>query len=350
MSGSDTEGDEVFGVERANRTQTASNVGRNKVGRPRKTVDHRDIEKLGIVSVPPNIKDVSDDELVYSTCLLYDNPHLFKNVFNLFRHMKSDRVSIRFEKGGIKMLTWDKECNSRIYVEIYGERMNTYYCEKVLDLEFSIENPRKRLQSLSKENTEIQFSTTRHYEKDFIEMTLRNETISLRNVDKIHVDLPEKIDWSVVDDVKKEKHYPVKFEMPFGMFKDTISDIHVMSPDKGKFTIEKVGLEPLQFNYKYRDNRGDHEAEFEDLGKINLISTVDDDYPFAAPIFVERLKLLAGALISKSIHISVDETEDLIFTMYLDQEEGVDKKPIFGTEKACIKVLTKLANKPSENM
>jgi hypothetical protein len=319
---------------------------KKRVGRPRKTIERRDMVHEGVVNVPSNINEVSDDNLVYTMRLLYENPHMFRNIFNLFKHMKSDRVSIRFERDRVKMFTWDKLKQSRIYVEIYGEKMNSYYCEKPLDLEFCVENPKKRLQSLSKENTEIEITATRQWETERIKMTLRNETSSMRGDDNLNVDLPEDIDWSVEDDIAKEKYYPIKFEMVFKTFKETISNISLMLSANGKFTIEKTGLEQLRFCYNYDDSLGDHDEWFEDSGKINLRSSVEEDYPFAAPVFVERVKLLAGSLISDVIHISVDDREDLIFTMFLDQEEGDDKKKIPGTEKAYIKVLTRLAELP----
>jgi intracellular sulfur oxidation DsrE/DsrF family protein len=319
---------------------------KKRVGRPRKTIERRDIVHEGVVHVPSNLNDVTDESLVYTVRLLYENPHMFKNIFNLFKHMKSDSVSIRFEKDRVKMFTWDKLKTSRIYVEIDGNKMNSYYCEKTLDLQFRVENPKKRLQSLSKENTEIQITANRRWEKERIEMTLRNETNSMRGVDNINVDLPEDVDWHVEEDIANEKYYPIKFEMIFKTFKDTISNISLMLSADGKFSIEKTGLEQLRFCYNYDDSLGDHDEYFEDSGKINLRSSVGENYPFAAPVFVERVKLLAGSLISDVIHISVDEKKDLIFTMYLDQEEDENKKLIPGTEKAYIKVLTRLAELP----
>ena len=198
---------------------------KKRVGRPRKTIERRDIVHEGVVHVPSNLNDVTDESLVYTVRLLYENPHMFKNIFNLFKHMKSDSVSIRFEKDRVKMFTWDKLKTSRIYVEIDGNKMNSYYCEKTLDLQFRVENPKKRLQSLSKENTEIQITANRRWEKERIEMTLRNETNSMRGVDNINVDLPEDVDWHVEEDIANEKYYPIKFEMIFKTFKDTISNI-----------------------------------------------------------------------------------------------------------------------------
>jgi len=318
---------------------------KKKVGRPKKTIPRRDIVHEGVVDVPCNLHTASDDKLVYSMRLLYENPGMFKSIFNLLKSMGSDRVSVRFEKTKVKMYTTDSKKNSRIYIVIHGDKMNSYYCEKTLDLEFSVENPRKKLQSLQREITEIELTTTRKWETEHFYITLRNETTSMRNESKTKVDLPGEEDcWTPVeDDLSKERWYPIKFEMSFKAFKQTINNIFLHLGNDGKFTIEKTGLENLRFHFPYEDSLGDDDSIFEDHGKINLISSVEDGEPFAAPVLVERVKLLAGTLISDTIGISVDERDDLIFTMMLDQIEDDDKKLMPGTDSAYIKVLTKLA-------
>jgi intracellular sulfur oxidation DsrE/DsrF family protein len=325
--------------------RTIKPAPKKKVGRPKKTILRRDIVHEGIVSVPCNLQSASDEKLVYSMRLLYENPGMFKNIFNLLKSMGSDRASIRFEQTQVKIFTTDSKGDSRIYIVIHGDKMNSYYCERTLDLEFSVENPRKKLQSLQREITEIELIATRKWEKEHFEIVLRNETTSMRNESRIKVDLPEIEDcWTEVEeDLAKEKRYPIKFEMMFKAFKQTVNNIFNHLGNAGKFTIEKTGLEELRFHFPYEDGLGHDNNTFEDAGKINLISTVEDGEPFAAPVYVERVKLLAGTLISDIISISVDEHDDLIFTMFLDQEEDDYKRLIPGTDSAYIKVLTKLA-------
>lgn len=315
------------------------------VGRPKKTVMRRDIVQEGIVDVPCNLNTVSDDQLVYSMRLLYENPNMFKNIFNLFKSMGSDRVSIRFEKTKVKMFTTDIKNTSRIYIVIRGDKMNSYYCEKTLDIELSIENPRKVFQALQKEITEIELVTTRKWETSHLEMNLHNETMSMTGESNLKVDLPEIEDcWSTVEeDLAKEKWYPIKFDLPFTVFKQTINKIFSILGGDGKFTIEKTGLEDVRFYYDFVDSQGGHNERFKDSGKINLRSSVQDGEPFAAPVFVDRIKPLSGTMISKNIGISVSERDDLIFTILLDEDEGDDKKLVPGTESAYIKVLTCLA-------
>lgn len=350
MAGESDDTSDDFGIKNYTddkyRTAAEKSTTKKKVGRPKKTIARRDIVHEGVVDIPCNLHTASDDKLVYSMRLLYENPGMFKSIFNLLKSMGSDRVSIRFEKTQVKMYTTDSKANSRIYIVIHGSRMNSYYSEKTLDLEFSVENPRKKLQSLQREITEIELTTTRKWETEHFYITLRNETTSMRNESKIKVDLPENGDcWTPVEgDLAKEKWYPIKFEMSFKAFKQTINNIFLHLGNDGKFTIEKTGLENLRFHFPYEDALGVDDSIFEDHGKINLISSVEDGEPFAAPVLVERVKLLAGTLISDTIGISVDERHDLIFTMLLDQIEDDDKKTIPGSESSYIKVLTKLAD------
>lgn len=314
------------------------------VGRPRKTIMRRAIVKEGIVDVPSNLNSVSDDQLVYSMRLLYENPAMFKNIFNLLKCMESDSISIRFEKTKVKMFTTDFRGHNRIYIVINGDKMNSYYCEKTMDLDLSIENPMKVFQSLQKEITEIELATTKKWETDHIAMNLHNETMSMTGESELKVDLPSDEDcWSEVETaLAKEKWYPVKFDLPFKVFKQTINKIHNILGSDGKFTIEKTGMEHIRFKYDFVDGQGNQNESFKDSGKINLRSSVQDGEPFASPIFVDRLKRLSGTMISENISLSVSEREDLIFTMLLDQDEDDKKKLIPGTESSYIKVLTKL--------
>jgi hypothetical protein len=330
------------------RSHQSSSSSRGKVGRPKKQIPRRDIVNEGIVRTPCNADSASDEQLVYSMRLLYENPGMFKNIFNLLRSMGIVYVHAKFEPECIRMFTDDEDRNkgksssNRIYIVINGNRMNSYYCEKPLEMGFSVDNLIKKLQSLHKEVTEIEITTTRKWETEHLCINLHNETTSMRNESIIKVDKPsiQTQRWeSVEEDLSKEKSYPIRFEMSYKAFKQAINNISVHLKDKQTFTIEKTGLENLRFHFPYENSLGSDSNIFEDHGKINLISNVEDDEPFAASVQVSNIKLLTGTLITDTIGISVDEQRDLIFTMLLDQMEDRDKKLIPGSESAYIKVL-----------
>jgi hypothetical protein len=316
---------------------------KRSVGRPKKKIDRRTIKMEGVVSQPSNSETAKEEALLYSMELLYANPLMFKNIFVLLKHMKVTHIYARFEKDCVKFYSSSQSEINRIYIKVFGDKMNRYYCRKTLEVEFDIQNWLNRLKTLSKENTEIFFNTTRNDENRGLYMVMRDETLEINYEDTIYINIPER---SGIEQIEKElgleDDYSIKFELSFKKFKEIIANTSQLVD---YFEIEKAGSENLTFKYPYRDDLGKHDTTFENPKKIYLKSKVPEGSIFSVQVDVARVKLLSGASVAESVQVAVDEGRDLIFTIYLDREYTDDKKIVAGSECACVKVMTKLKGK-----
>jgi hypothetical protein len=322
-------------------------------GRPKKQVQRVVIPKEGVVSAPSNKSiENSHPSLVNALEVVYDNPTMFKKIFHLFKVMAVETVRIKFDERNIKMYAVDHIGTNRIYVKIFGERMNRYYCENVIEIGCNPMRINEKLAALSKDHGKIVIATNRHCKRSKITIILVNDEMQEDGVDNIEIDEVDIYDWSVEDQLKTENSYPIQFELPSKFFKKKIADF---SRGCDILRIEKTGRENLRFSYNHRDKRGRHDSYFKNSSIINLNSLLEEDDLFSTSVYLEYIKPFASALIADEIYISADKERDLIFTAYLDQEEktipGKQKKyKVLDTEKCVIKVITEIVKSKRDGL
>src|SRR5208282_3627505 len=112
---------------------------------------------------------------------------------------------------------------SKIYVKIFGSRMNRYYCDEPLEIGFSPTNINKILQTLTKDHGQIIIASNRQYKRSKICIILSNDEMAEDSVYNIEIDNVEPYDWSIEEDLEKEEYYPIKFELPAKYFKKKVS-------------------------------------------------------------------------------------------------------------------------------
>ncbi len=316
---------------------------RSTVGRPPKKIERNDIPKKGVQTVPSNLQTAEDPALVYAVELLYINPGMFKKIFGLFKNLKVEETEMRFCPDGLKMLSKDKLGTSQIFVNIYGHQMNWYYCKKEVILQCSISSFRKRLQNISKEASEIRLCSTENDIDKVFKIIFCNTSQISKSKDNINITPAELAEWEVEKIIEQEKYYKLHFEIGSKNFKELVASFS--GNQVKEFNIIKSGTDILKFEYNYTDSLGNHEEEFENPSKINLISHVEENDVFSVSVQLARIKSLVSSIIAKNIIVSVDENKPIIFTMNLDEdiEPTPDKKTIPNTEKAYIKIVTNLS-------
>lgn len=330
------ENDEKSEAESTNiSTSDADKEPKKKPGRPKKQVHKKPIEKLGIVNEPSNIK-TADPRKINIFEIFYDNPMMFKKIFNLFKSMSSEFIRFRIEKEEFKMFSFDHDKHNQIYIRIFGSRMNRYYFSKVLEFGISSNNIQKILQTLNKDCSKICWYTNQQYERSKIHISLFNDEMCELSVYSVDLNQIDDYDWDVEREIKLEKDYPLSFDLPFKYFKKKINDFKSLGDI---MKIEKHGEKNLNIN-TFSDNKGCQNTFFHNSEKIHLHSEVKPDEIFSTSVFIEHLIPLSSSLISDFIHIAVCINQKIIFTAYLDQDERPNKDKILGTEKCEIKILT----------
>jgi hypothetical protein len=318
-------------------------VKRKKPGRPPKIIVKKIIPKEGIVLRPTNkYYEASAPLLVNVLELVYDNPIMFKKIFHLFKVMRVSSVRMRFDANEIKMLAVDHCEKSNILVRISGAAMNRYYCEEAIEIGCKPTQINKKFATLSREHGRIVISTNRRHKRSRITMVFSHDVMQEDSVDNIEVYEVEECDWKIESALKKENSYPIHFDLPSKYFKKKVSDFETQCEI---LRIEKIGSENLRFCYTYDDKKGRHDSYYKNPGLINLVSSLEEDEVFSTSVYLGHIKNISSALVTENIHIAADTTNDLIFTMYLDQEEreipnSNKKYKVHGSEKCVIKIVT----------
>lgn len=314
---------------------------KKRPGRPKKEIPKKVIPKLGIVDEPSNMKLTNDPRMLNSFELVYDNPIMFKKIFTLFKSMAvEDSIRIKLEKTFIKMYAVDMTASTQIFVKIRGDRMNRYYTSRVLEFGLDPIKIQKILQTLNKDYTKMAWFTSVQFENSKIKIGLSNDEMeedSVYTIDHVQID---PYDWSVETELEQEHDYPLKFELPFKFFKKKVTDFKLLGD---VMKIEKHGEHPLKLSYNFSNNRGDQTTIFRNPCKINLVSRIEPGEIFSTSVYLDRIKPLAGTLISDNIQISAHKQQKIIFTALLDQDERSSKEKIPDSEKCEIKILIKIS-------
>ena len=325
---------------------------KKRPGRPRKEISNKVIDCKGIVDEPSNI-DLENESphAVNILELQYENPSMFKKIFSLFKSMEVDgNINVIFDRESVKMYAIDRNKKNKIFINIFGSKMNRYYIDEPLEINISLNNWYKALQTLNKDYTEIVINTNRKNSKSKLKLLLVNDSIGERSEYNIDFILPKECNWEEMEEViESEKEYPIKFILPYKFFKKKVTDFKLLG-DKMLIVID--GKNPLKLSYNFKDRKGTHNTHFIAPEKIELQSTIGADDLFSSTVLLEYIKNLAGANISDNIIISADMKKDLIFTILLDMDEKATSKKnkIENSEKCQIKIVTPICRFESANI
>jgi hypothetical protein len=307
-------------------------------GRPRINKPRAKIPRNGIVKKPTIYNSKTSPDLLPVVELVYENPIMFKKIFNLFKGMGSDSCNIIFEEKYVLIYTKDHLMKNTVYVMIYGDKMNSYYRGEPLSIKMSNTNIQKVLHTVNKVNGKITIYTTKQFKNKSLYMIIHDDELDADSVNEFEIDSVD-IDQdirNINELIEDEETYPVKMEIPFKAFKRKINELLQLS-ERVRFV--KKGSSPLRIDFEFGNHRGNQRFRFSNSEKVNLRSTVPEDTVFSAPLNLSYIKPLAGSLITDSINISLDSQKGAIFTAMLDFDE-IQGKKISGTEKSCIKTIT----------
>ena len=310
-----------------------------KKNSPRKVIPRKDTPKEGIVKEPSNAT-ADDPQEVHVLEFVYDNPHMIKKMFNMFKSMAVQDIRLRFEPEIIKIKTTDRVKKSTIYSEIYSDKLNRYYCEKTFEIGLIPNDIQKITSTINADINKITIISTRRFEKSKLRIVLTCNELDVYKDYTIDINSVDDYDWGITKEIELEKDYPIKFELTTKFFKKAIADAKLLAD---VIRIEKNGDGPLDMSYAFTNKRGDQHSFFKNNKKINLRSTITSDDLFSCSVYLDHIKPISTSLITDSINISASKTHKLIFTALLDQEE-TGKEKIENSEVCRIYILTDIIN------
>lgn len=312
---------------------------KRRPGRPRKNVPRKKIERTGLVDKPED----SD----YSIELIYENPMMFKKIFALFKAYGIQNIHMTFDHTGVCMFSISKERDIKIFIEIFGNKLNSYYCARDLTVTVDTENFNNIFQSINKDFSKIILATTRQQQSSRIFMHFVDEEneksqyeIELSpNANNVNETCSQ-----IGEILKLEQQYPIAFDLPSKYLKHKITEYGNLKTNKICIQQEINNNDrEIFFSCETLDRKISNKSPLTNTNKMNLQSTYDSPW-FIAPIFITNLRPLANSLISDKLRLSVDEQRDLICTSWLDGDvDEKTKNKLADSDKCRVRVIISLA-------
>jgi hypothetical protein len=281
-------------------------------GRPRKINPKPKPIKKGIVSVPYN----EDQHIEFE----YDNPMIFKKIWDFFKIMAVNRIKINFLHDKMILSCQDHLKKSDIYVEIDCSKVNHYYCKEELEINLLNKNLELIMKTIDKTCNSVTFLSNINNNQKYLNIIFKNDV----GIDEIHnIELIGNYDFILNKNKFEDQDYTIKFKLSGQYFKKMITNIKSFS---GEATIKKDGIdEPLMITYTKNDKK---------IKSINILnkniipieSKLGEDDTFRTSFNVEYIKPISSSLLSEYIHIYADENKPLMFHANLN--EGIIKMKI----------------------
>jgi hypothetical protein len=305
---------------------------KKKPGRPRKKNTNVVIPKKTLID--GNFNKIVD--------ILYENPGMFKKIFNIFKNYSVEDIHIKFEKEVMKMYSTDSIKKNKIYVEIYGNKMYKYECHDPTKIIISLCVAKRILTEITKESSTCGFTIEDNNSTNKIILITSNPDHDIETHSHLDYSIDTEYEWEIEELINQRDKYPIQFELSSKFFKNKVSNL---KPFASIMTFEKNNDGYLRINAMYKDHHGETNSFFKSPEKIKLISNIAENDIFAAPVYLDYIKSVTSSLISDDISIFADKERDLIFMFLLDQDEVSQegkhiKAP--GTEHAKIFIATEL--------
>lgn len=304
-------------------------------GRPKKVILKQPVPRQGIVREPSNLREANGTDEAYIYEIIYENPLMFKKIFNACKAIEAVSVRLRFDANDLYVYACN-ENNTRVLGKVIGSRINSYYCGNPgLQTGLKLDPVIGVLGTMSNENSRIQINTKQRLQHEKVKIVGSNDQAKQRTEYEVNVQTLPDYDWSIEEELSHEEEYPITFEIGFKEFKKLVSDAKTCGAEVMHLEKESEGF--LRFSYVLADNNGRGDVYLYDNKHIKLRSKMDEGDIFSSSVFLDHIKGLSSSLISDTVEISADPNRNMILTSYLDHDMTDDKKIIPNTEKAIVK-------------
>lgn len=279
-------------------------IARKKPGRPRKRVPVVPVERHGIATTPTVDENIME--------FVYENPKLFKKIFNLYKSYVVGEALIEFNQTDIKFITQDHNKKVHIFAEFNCHLLNHYYCAEPVRVSIKAESLSKTFKNLDKVQCKITFILKRDDYRNILHVVIKDcemddeQNYEIELIDQVKVNIrPEEFD---------DRNYPLKFTIPSKNFKKKITDIYNVSP---VLTFQKRGEAPLEFTYDV-PKKVSLISVYKNEQKIKLQSAVDPNDILSASIMLEQLKPFSNSNMGDNVTVCVDKFLPTSFSSELD--------------------------------
>lgn len=302
----------------------------------------------GIISLPEKICEETP-EYSNSMELLYSNPIMFKKIFKLFKNYSTNEILMRFTPTQVNIFGISHTAKNVLYITIFGEKMNRYYCDSTFDVSLDVPKIFKLMKSINNSHGYILFESMQNDKLGKISISLKNTDTGEKNMNILELNTNTANPWEIVEQMlSREQFYPIEFGMAHKNWKMIVAKWNDISHT---VRIEKIGNYPLNIVCNYEDNRGSCVSTYENSKSIHLKSELEENDIFSIGLNLKFAHGYSTSLVGEQVIIRLSQTEPIIFTSDLDTEPyKVDNKKIKvkDSARAIVKVLTAIEKNADE--
>lgn len=287
-------------------------------GRPRKNPRRTPITRKGISPTPFEKNNIIE--------LMYDQPMIFKKIFQFFKLLAAAQLQMIFRKDEVIIYTEDHHNYSRIRVRIDVSKINHYYCSGEIEIGIASRDMELIFNKIDKEYTSIVMS---------IDSSMRNRSIMVMfendiKINEIHcVDLIAQYNKLNNEAAFTYENHMIKLECPSKYFRKTITEIKGLS--KTLAISQENRLSPLIFEYITENRKIQSQHVITDQSRITLHSSLAlprsskntvasdaRDTSFRIDINIDHIAPIAKSQIDDKIIVQIDEDCDFMTKTLID--------------------------------
>jgi len=283
------------------------NIEKRKPGRPRKRPFKEPQSRKGIIQPPKESLNIVE--------LIYDTPSNFKKICSYWKALNAEKITFIFDTYNLRLYTSNYKETNDVSITFNGNKMNSYYCERRIEITILFSNLELVLSKLDKTYETITFLISK--KKDNTMHIIIKNDINIYEYTDIDIILDSK-PTKVYESIFESSDYMIEFKLTGKYFKKMISDIKGF--DK-QWTIEKYG-EDGNFIFKYHSSTNQVRTRLvpfkaEDL---ELKSTVVKKDIFSVTVFIDNIKPTSSNILSEHLTIRASKDKPLWISANIDKQ------------------------------
>lgn len=283
-------------------------VIKKKPGRPKKRIDTSTDFIRGVVSAPEN--PLNSLELVYR------DPQLFKGIVSLLRQYSINEVELSFDHTKIHINAIDRLKKTRVYANIDGSMMNSYYCKEPTKVCVRCETFDSVLSTVLRSHGKITFCLLDGSSRSALTCFMRDSEHAANHI--YAIDILYKPSESLNGSVDEDAGYPLKFKFDSKYLKLLCQNV---SKFTDHMTIQKVGSQPMQISYN-QPHLMNGVVVYDNANIIGLKSTLTPEDILSVTVSIAIIEPISKIPIGDDVSVAVDHTMPISLTSNVHDDDG----------------------------
>jgi len=276
-------------------------------GRPKKSINNNDSERLGIINAPG-----AENQVVN---LLYCNPFVFKHIFKYVQVYEISEIFFVFTEDKMTIIGTDISESNFVEVTFPGSKMNAYYCANPITVCVPKDSISCIIKNITKSTDSILIMIANDCKKNMMICLARKDDSAIKTFNVLVSNTQ-----SYIPEIEPNSGYSVKITLPINEFKMSFASVPTDVKSTGIFGISIMNDIELIFCNNHRLTV----KTFISRSDPNVVCSLNPDETIYIGIAMNRLVQLSRALSGQSIILSIGQGKRLNFNQLFDEESEFD--------------------------